>query len=48
MSAEEIGSGVRWNAELASALDATNFGIVCVTKSNLTAPWLLFESGALA
>ena len=48
MSAEEIGSGARWNAELAAALEATNFGIVCVTKSNQSAPWLLFESGALA
>jgi hypothetical protein len=48
MSTEEIGSGARWNAELAAALEATNFGIVCATKLNQLAPWLLFESGALA
>ncbi|MET8039873.1 TIR domain-containing protein [Micromonospora sp. NPDC005215] len=48
MSDEEIQSGTRWNESIAHSLDATNFGIVCVTRSTQAAPWLLFESGALA
>jgi TIR domain len=48
MSDEEIRSGDRWNREIANALDEINFGIICVTKSNQAAPWLLFEAGALA
>jgi hypothetical protein len=48
MSAEEIRSGDRWNSEIASALDDTNFGIVRVTRANQHSPWLIFEAGALA
>jgi hypothetical protein len=29
-------------------LDEYEFGIVCLTAENLTAPWIMFESGALA
>ncbi|MBO4142089.1 toll/interleukin-1 receptor domain-containing protein [Micromonospora tulbaghiae] len=48
MSDEEIQSGTRWNDSIAHSLDATNFGIVCVTRANQAAPWLMFEAGALA
>ncbi|MBX7269239.1 TIR domain-containing protein [Micromonospora sp. Llam7] len=48
MSDEEIQSGTRWNDSIAHSLDATNFGIVCVTRMNQAAPWLMFEAGALA
>ena len=48
MSNEEIGSGTRWNDQIAEALDQTDFGIVCVTASNHHQPWLMFEAGALA
>jgi hypothetical protein len=48
MSDEEIGSGQRWNDAIAKSLDETNFGIVCVTRDNQHAPWLIFEAGALA
>jgi hypothetical protein len=46
MSAINIGSGDRWSDEIAKALDETHFGIVCVTRANQHAPWLIFESGA--
>ena len=48
MSDEEIGSGQRWNEAIAHSLDETDFGIVCVTRANQHAPWLIFEAGAVA
>jgi TIR domain-containing protein len=48
MSDAEIKSGDRWNETVARSLDETDFGLVCVTKDNQSAPWLMFESGALA
>lgn len=48
MSSSDINSGERWSNEIAKQLQETNFGILCVTKENLEAPWLLFEAGALA
>ena len=47
-STSDIKSGDRWGIEIAKELQDTNFGILCVTKDNLDAPWLLFEAGALA
>jgi TIR domain len=48
MSSSDINSGERWSSAIATQLQETNFGILCVTKENLEAPWLLFEAGALA
>lgn len=48
VSDEDIHSGTRWQGEIAGELEASNFGIVCVTKENQGAPWLNFEAGALA
>jgi hypothetical protein len=48
MSDEKIGSGTPWCDSIADALDKTDFGIVCVTRENRAAPWLIFEAGALA
>lgn len=47
-SDSDIDSGARWNHEIAAALEETHFGVVCVTRENQSAPWLLFEAGALA
>jgi hypothetical protein len=44
----DIAKGTFWSAELAAALDRSQFGIICVTRSNKKAEWLLFESGAIA
>lgn len=48
MSAEDISAGVRWQERIASELDGTGFGILCVTRENQSAPWLNFEAGAIA
>lgn len=40
--------GTRWQDEISGKLSSTNFGIVCLTPENLSAPWLLFEAGALS
>jgi TIR domain len=47
-SDDEIRSGARWSLEVAKALDASDFGIICVTRENQHTPWLIFEAGALA
>ena len=43
-----IPKGTRWSGEVAKGLQDTSFGIICVTKDNLAAPWLLFEAGAIS
>ena len=47
-SPDDIGKGARWSSEIANELQDSKVGILCVTRQNLAAPWLLFEAGALA
>jgi hypothetical protein len=48
VSSADIQAGERWGTSVANQLNETSFGIVCLTTDNLTAPWVLFEAGALA
>lgn len=48
MSSSDISKGDRWSEKLARRLENTQFGIVVLTPSNLKAPWLNFEAGALS
>jgi hypothetical protein len=48
VSAQDIAAGTHWQTEVAGQLEASDFGIVCVTADNQEATWLNFESGALA
>ncbi len=48
VSAEDIEKGSRWGQSLASELGKSDFGIICVTKDNINAPWIHFEAGALS
>ena len=48
MSERDIDAGQRWNDQISARLKDTHFGIICLTPENLSAPWLLFEAGALA
>jgi hypothetical protein len=48
MSTSDIDKGTRGIEEISKALDTIEVGISCLTPENLTAPWLLFEAGALS
>jgi len=48
VSSEDIDKGARWSTDIAKELEDSTFGILCVTKDNLNAPWLTFEAGALS
>jgi len=48
LSSAEIEAGQRWSPAIAAELQDSNFGVICLTPDNLLAPWILFESGAIA
>lgn len=48
ISTSGIDSGSIWFNQISSELQDTTFGIICLTKENKEAPWILFEAGALA
>lgn len=48
LSTESIRKGDRWRSEIAQQLADTDYGVLCLTKDNLQAPWILFEAGALS
>jgi hypothetical protein len=47
-SPDDITKGTRWSSEIAQELNDSLLGIICLTPDNLTAPWLMFEAGALS
>lgn len=47
-SSADIDKGARWSTDIAKELQDASFGILCVTKDNLTSSWLNFEAGALS
>jgi hypothetical protein len=48
MSQDDIETGSGWLARIKNELEATSYGIICLTPQNLDAPWLHFEAGALS
>lgn len=48
MSAKDINLGERWNDNITSSLRDTDFGLIFVTPSNINAPWINYEAGALS
>jgi hypothetical protein len=47
LSQDDIEKGSMWFDEVTKQLTDVGVGILCVTRSNENAPWLLFEAGAL-
>lgn len=47
VSSEDIDKGTRWSTDIADELHASTYGIICLTKDNVSAPWINFEAGAL-
>lgn len=48
LSSQEIEKGARWFEEIGETLSSTDFGVLCLTQTNINAPWILFEAGALS
>ncbi len=46
-TSEEIDKGENWHARLTDAISHARAAILCVTPSNVHAPWLHFEAGAI-
>jgi len=47
VSSEDIDKGARWSTDIAKELEQASFGLLCVTRSNVSSAWLSFEAGAL-
>ncbi|MEM9367358.1 MAG: toll/interleukin-1 receptor domain-containing protein [Planctomycetota bacterium] len=45
---EDIKKGTRWSSDITGELESSDIGVICLTKSNTTQPWILFEAGALS
>jgi hypothetical protein len=48
VSSEDIDKGARWTTDIAKELEESHYGIICITRENLHAPWINFEAGALS
>jgi hypothetical protein len=48
VSSEDIAKGARWASDIAKELQASRFGIICVTRDNASSPWINFEAGSLS
>ena len=45
---EDIEKGARWESSIAKELANSQIGLICLTKDNISRPWILFEAGALS
>lgn len=48
MSVDDIDRGEQWFQRIASQLNESTLGIICLTQSNKAKPWILYETGAVA
>ena len=48
LSEKDIQAGDRWATEVGKELESSAFGVLVLTRENLSAPWMLFEAGALS
>jgi hypothetical protein len=45
---DDVAKGSRWNTDIAKELSESSVGLICLTGDNMSAPWVMFEAGALA
>lgn len=48
ISTDDIEKGSLWFGDISKQLADTGIGILCLTRENISAPWVLFEAGALS
>jgi len=48
VSSEDIAKGKAWADEIRGQLADTKVGIFCLTKENVTQPWIMFEAGSIS
>jgi hypothetical protein len=48
LSSTDIEKGTQWFTKLSEVLEESDFGILCLTPENLSAPWILYEAGAVS
>jgi hypothetical protein len=48
LSSSDLETGARWSDDLARELEGTHFGVLCITRESVSAPWLNYEAGALS
>jgi hypothetical protein len=48
LSSSDIRAGADWRREVSKNIRQSKVGIIFVTSKNMSAPWILFEAGALA
>lgn len=47
ISSDNIERGTMWFQDISESLNNCSIGILCLTKDNRNAPWILFEAGGL-
>lgn len=47
-SQDDIEKGENWDTRLSNELAECGFGIICLTRENVVAPWINFEAGAIS
>ena len=47
-SPDDIEKGENWDQRISTELSNCNYGLICLTSDNTTAPWVNFEAGAIA
>jgi hypothetical protein len=47
-SPDDIEKGTRWFGEISKELSDVQIGLICLTRDNLTAPWIMFEAGSVS
>ncbi|HSI65281.1 MAG TPA: toll/interleukin-1 receptor domain-containing protein [Candidatus Saccharimonadia bacterium] len=46
-SADDIAGGVDWYGQVRAQLKLADMAIICITRENMSRPWLTFEAGAI-